>query len=90
MVNLSITTKSNQFVGNKYRASNFLKEQINRVDSCLTHCSKKSEQQTLSGVPENRCSSCIEKILENETTGEISFGLNTCTVHIVRIFEQIT
>ena len=27
MVNLSITIKSNQFVGNKYRASGFLKEQ---------------------------------------------------------------
>ena len=60
------------------------------MDSCLTHCSKKNEQQTLSGVPESRCSLCIEKILENETTGEISFGLKTCTVHIVRIFEQIS
>ena len=30
MVNLSITIKSNQFIGNKYRASNFLKKQRNK------------------------------------------------------------
>ena len=34
-VNLSITTKSNQFVGNKYRASNFLKEKINKESGFL-------------------------------------------------------
>ena len=42
VVNLSITVKSYQFVGNKYRASDFLKKkEIKRVNSCLTHCSKK-------------------------------------------------
>ena len=35
MVNLSIINKSNQFVGNKYRASNFLKEQINKESRFL-------------------------------------------------------
>ena len=35
MVNLSITIKSNQVVGNKYRASDFLKKQINKVSKFL-------------------------------------------------------
>ena len=40
MVNLSITMKTNQFVGN--RASDFLKKQRKkRVNSWLTYCSKK-------------------------------------------------
>ena len=41
MVNLSITSKSYQFVGNKYRASEFLKKQRNNVSCFLIHCSKK-------------------------------------------------
>ena len=42
MVNLSITIESNLFVGNKYRASAFLKKQRKkRGNSRLTHCSKK-------------------------------------------------
>ena len=42
MVNLSITMKSNQFIGN--RASDFLKKQRKkRVNSWLTYCSKKNE-----------------------------------------------
>ena len=35
MVNLSITIKSNQFVGNKYRASDFLKKQRNKESTFL-------------------------------------------------------
>ena len=34
---------------------------VKRVNSCMTHCSKKSESQTPSGFPENRCSYCLEK-----------------------------
>ena len=35
MVNLSITIKRNQFVGNKYRASDFLKKQRNEESKFL-------------------------------------------------------
>ena len=35
MVNLSITIKSYQFVGNKYRASDFLKKQRNKERKLL-------------------------------------------------------
>ena len=35
MVNLSITIKSNQFVKNKYRTSDFLKKQRNKVSKFL-------------------------------------------------------
>ena len=35
MVNLSITIKSNQFVGNKYRAPDFLKKQRNKESTFL-------------------------------------------------------
>ena len=35
MVNLSITVKCNQFVGNKYRASDFLKKQRNEGSEFL-------------------------------------------------------
>ena len=42
MVNLSISMKSNQFIGN--RTSDFLKKQRKkRVNSWLTYCSKKNE-----------------------------------------------
>ena len=34
---------------------------VKRVNSCMTHCSKKSESQTPSAFPENRCSYCLEK-----------------------------
>ena len=32
----------------------------------------------------------MEKLLENEATGEISSGLKTYTAHIVSIFEKIS
>ena len=35
MVNLSITIKSNQFIGNKYRAPDFLKKQRNKESTFL-------------------------------------------------------
>ena len=35
MVNLSITIKSNQFAGNKYRASGFLKKQSKKESKFL-------------------------------------------------------
>ena len=39
MVNLLITMKSNQFVGNKYKASDFLKKQSKkRLRSWLIYC----------------------------------------------------
>ena len=42
MVNLLITMKSNQFVGNKYKASDFLKKQSKkRLRSWLIYCIKK-------------------------------------------------
>ena len=42
---------------------------VKRVNSCMTHCSKKSESQTPSGFPENRCSYCLEK-----NPGEWNYG----------------
>ena len=47
MVNLSITIKSNQFVGKKYRVSDFLKKQRNKESKFLvaTLQSKKKKEE---------------------------------------------
>ena len=42
----SITNKSNQFTGKKAQAVLFF-EETKRVNSCLTHCNQKNEEQTL-------------------------------------------
>ena len=85
--------KSTQFVGNKDRASDFLKKQRNKgskflLDTLQPKKKKKNEQHSplflKAAIPNVQ-----KKILENETTGEISSRLKTCTTLFVGIFKRV-